>query len=191
MTAGSPAPQTASQRAIPIFPIPPLSPLAIGALESADLVRFYERNHGEFAMLVCVFYAKFLESTEQLRQKSPSPEKLFRLFCAEIQTMLTAASPQAASFQVERRPSEVNGLAFEVLWNHLRRQGLTTWQDFYGDGRRRPPKVIGLVSDFVHFIVARGFENGARTCVSDASKLTHAQGIIRDINRGARQMKKL
>ena len=181
---------------VPIFSIPERSLLAVEALRVTGLDRFYELNRNEFTMLVSVVYVGFLQQTEQLRKGKPAPRKLYDILFSNIKMFLTVASPQWESLQLEKPGKsnrvEVNGLASEFLWSHLKREGLLAWQDFYADDKRKNPKVEGLVDDFVHFVIAKGFEEDAATFyISDESKLQQARRVIQAINRGDRSLKSL
>jgi hypothetical protein len=140
-------------------------------------------------MLVCALYSGFVEETKELRQRKPKPDTLFELFCTNVYAVFTAANPQRVAFMVEKGEVDVNGIAFEFLWEHLRRQGILTYQDFYGNGKRHPSKVVCLVRDFVHFVAAKGFENGAANCASDPSRSQEARRFVLEINTGVRKLK--
>jgi hypothetical protein len=168
--------------------------MAVEAIRATGLDRFYDLNRDEFAKLVGVAYVGFLERTEDLRREGPAPKDLFTMFHGDIYMFMTAASPQRESLRFERPGTgdviDENGMAREFLWNHLRREGLLTWQDFYAEGKKANPKVKSLVEDFVHFLVAKAFEDGAATiCISNESNLREARRIIEDINRGRRKLR--
>jgi hypothetical protein len=175
---------------IPIFTMPGLSPLDVAALQTAELSEFYELNRADFTKLVTTLYVAFLERTAELRKKKPAPEKLFTLFCADVQMVLTAASPQWESLQIERpEKSNENGLARAFLWNHMRKENVLTWQDFYAEGKREIPKAKQLVSHFVHFVVVRAFEDGAVPCIPDPACVRQARNVVQEINRGKKDLK--
>ncbi len=180
---------------VPVFPIPELSLLAVQALRAAGLDRFYELNREDFTKLVSVVYVGFMERSAELRKKKPASKKLLSMFCAEIRMFLTAARPQWESLQLEKpEKSSVseNGLAAEFLWNHVKKEKLLTWQDFYADGKQKT-KVVCLVNDFVHFVVAKVFEQPEKVTfyISDESNLREARQRIQEINRGDRKLKPL
>lgn len=171
--------------AVPVFPVPALSPLAEGALEAAKLIEFHGKNRDVFAKLVCVLYADFLERTKDIRRRNPKGERLFALFCGHLEMVLTAASSQ-----VEKRPGGENGLARALLLDHLRREGLAVWQDYFASGKH-PPRVVQLMKQFVHYIAWKGFEDGAANHASNPTEVANARRVIEEINRGERELRPL
>jgi hypothetical protein len=171
-----------------------MSPLAVEAIRATGLDKFYDLNQDEFAKLVGVVYVGFLYRTADLRSERPALETLFGMFQAEIYMVMTAASPQRESLGFERPETrdviDGNGMAREFLWNHLRREGVVTWQDFYAEGKKTNPRVKGLVNDFVHYVIARAFADGAATTyITSESNLREARRVVEDINRGRRNLR--
>jgi hypothetical protein len=106
--------------------------------------------------------------------------------------VLTAARPQWESLQIEKTESVTeNGLAHEFLWSHIRKEAVFAWQDFYGGSKHKNSKAVGLVDDFVHFVVAKTFERNDRATfyLKSESNLLGARRVIQEINQGARKLK--
>ncbi len=190
MTSSTAVVHTEPPDSIPIFPIPALSIPKLQALGAVGLEKFYELNRQEFVMLVSVVYVGFLEQTSGMRKKKPSPEKLYKVFSASIQMVLTAASSRERSLRIkmQQEPGS-NGLALEFLWNHMRKEKVFTWQDFYADDGDKAPKADGLVKDFVHFLIANAFRDGATTYISDDSRMLEARRVVEAINRGKQKLR--
>ncbi len=173
-----------------ILSIPSLSLLQIEPLASTKLAEFFEKNEKVFVQLVAVMYAASI--TEELR--AASPQTLFELLCANMKMVLTAASPQWECMKMERpargEGPRVNRIALEFLLNHIKREGVATWQDYYGSRRKDLSKVNFLVDTFIHYIIWRAFKDGAATIyIRNESKLVAARGVIRKINLGEEYLK--
>jgi hypothetical protein len=129
--------------------------------------------------LVCEPMCRCLQAATASGQEL-SGEKLFKAFCKQIKLILTAASSQ-----IPRNLGGRNGLALALL-KHLRHIGilkLQHWQDVYGSGRE-DSKLDQLIEDFVHFVVAKGFEHGAANHASDPIAVNDAQKFITEVNTG-------
>jgi hypothetical protein len=172
----------------PIFPVPPVDIRIEEALNSADLVAFYEANRIEFVMLVAVMYANFLDKTVKLLPKRPKGDKLYVVFCSALKMVFTAAPPLAA-YNLGISDGG-NNLALQFLWLHLKRQGLTTWQDFYSE-TNHDARIDLLIKDFVHFLTARSFQDGACQLAADTAQLEEARRTISAINYGVKKLNKL
>ena len=181
---------------VPIFPIPELSFFSAAAINAAGLDKFHELNWEVFAQLVSVMYVGFMEQTAELRKRKPAGERLYKIFFASMKMILTAASPQRESLQMQKPEksavARVNGLAREFLWNHMMKEKVAAWQDYYAEGKRKNIKADKLVDDFTHYIIGKAFEEGAATsCVLDESKLREARRVIQAINLGERRLRAL
>jgi hypothetical protein len=164
----------------PIFPIPAILPHSLNRLRVAKLVGFYERNVDVFTALVVVCYAWFLSEEKEREQGSPPPqgETLFKLFCILVEKTLTA--PDST---VKANMGKHNRLADAFFYNHIRAEGIGSFRDYFGsDGKKSNIEV--LISDFVRFIVLKGFKNGAAAQASCPTVVMRARGLIHNINRG-------
>jgi hypothetical protein len=186
--------QTSGSSPIPCFPIPPLSLFGLNGLLRLKLNLFYERNVDDFIMLVCVLYAGFVErNAQEPLEGKRAGRKLFRRFCGELKMLLTAARPQSEALSIERpekSAANVNGLANEFLWNHIKSEGLATWQDYYAGSKKY--EVVGrLVDDFVHFVIERAFADPGKCAfyLSYESNLQQARRRIRELNEGTTKLK--
>jgi len=190
MTSSTAVVHTEPPDSIPIFPIPALSIPKLQALGVVGLEKFYDLNRQEFVMFVSVMYVAFLEQTSEFRKKKRPPDKLYDMFCANVQMVLTAASSREKSLRikVQQEPGS-NGLALEFLWNHMQKERVFTWQDFYADDGDKAPKADALVKDFVHFLIANAFRDGAVAYISDDSRMLVARQVVEAINRGKQKLR--
>ena len=192
MSSGPVTALTGPPAQVPVFPIPKLSMFTLEVLEKAGLREFYELNVSEFKSLVAVLYVGFMEQSDELRKKKPNPEKLYKLFCSHVYVVLTAANPQAESLRLDPpKLTEENGIAREFLWNHMRREDVLTWQDFYSETKRKNPKAEALVHDFVQYIVNKAFADDTAGLIADKARLTEARRVVQEINRGKKKLRSI